>query len=152
MTSFSQTISADAALRRILAGNNRFTRGVAGQRNYLKELLNLADGQKPFATILGCSDSRVPPTLIFDAGLGELFVIRVAGNVFSPEIASSLQYAASHLETPLFMVLGHDNCGAIDATLKTIRSKEVDRSRIELVAEKLMPALSSIDMTQDEPQ
>src|SRR5213080_1346795 len=145
MTSFSQTISADAALRRILAGNIRCTRGVAGQRNYLKELLNLADGQKPFATILGCSDSRVPPEWIFDAGLGELFVIRVAGNVFSPEIAGSIQYAGTHLHTPLFVVLGHEGCGAVAAALETKLSGARHHSRIQTLVDNLAPALAGVD-------
>src|SRR5213079_982924 len=82
-------------------------------------LADLAKGQQPFATILGCSDSRVPPEWVFDAGLGELFVIRVAGNLLSPEVAGSLQYAGSHLDTPLFIVLGHEGCGAIAAALAT---------------------------------
>ena len=76
-------------------------------------------GQQPFATILGCSDSRVAPELIFDAGLGEIFVIRVAGNVLSAEVAGSVQYAVSHLRTPLVVVLGHAGCGAIQAALET---------------------------------
>jgi carbonic anhydrase len=74
---------------------------------------------RSLATILGCSDSRVPPELIFDACLGELFVVRVAGNVLSPEIAGSLQYAGAHLHTPLFLVLGHEGCGAVAAALET---------------------------------
>lgn len=68
----------------------------------------LAKGQQPYATILGCSDSRVPPELVFDAGFGELFIIRLAGNVLSPEVAGTMQYAGTHLKTPLFVVLGHE--------------------------------------------
>src|SRR4051812_30445324 len=102
-------ISADDAIHRLIDGNGRFVRGeshVAGMPR--ESLAQLARGQQPFATILGCSDSRVPPELIFDVGLGELFVVRVAGNVLSPEVAGSLQYAGAHLRTPLFMVLGHE--------------------------------------------
>ena len=85
-------IPADEALRRLIAGNERFVSGEMSFAGLEKESLReMAVGQRPFATILGCSDSRVPPELIFDAGLGNLFVIRVAGNVFSPEIAGSLQ-------------------------------------------------------------
>src|SRR4051812_42616042 len=83
-------------------------------------LADLAKGQKPFATILGCSDSRVPPELIFDANFGELFIIRVAGNVISYEVKGSLQYAGAHLRTPLFLVLGHEGCGAVQAALQTM--------------------------------
>ena len=83
-----------------------------------KEILaELAKGQQPYATILGCSDSRVPPELVFDAGFGELFIIRLAGNVISPEVLGTLQYAGVHLRTPLFVVLGHEGCGAVQAAL-----------------------------------
>ena len=102
-------ITASQALRRLLEGNRRFVRGDARFPTVQKKILSqLAREQRPYATILGCSDSRVPPELLFDAGFGELFVIRVAGNVLSPEVAGSLQYAGVHLKTPLFVVLGHD--------------------------------------------
>src|SRR5262245_37205573 len=92
--------SADEVLARLIAGNERFLRGEVRRAGLQRETLaDLAKGQRPYATILGCSDSRVPPEVIFDAGLGEVFVVRVAGNVFSPEIAGSLQYAGSHLQT-----------------------------------------------------
>src|SRR5215203_6680690 len=113
-------VSADEALRRLIAGNERFLRGEARFPTVQKEILaNLTLGQHPYATIVGCSDSRVPPELLFDAGFGELFVIRVAGNVMSPEVAGSLQYAERHLQTPLFIVLGHSGCGAVGAALDT---------------------------------
>src|SRR5580765_3808707 len=96
--------SADEALARLIAGNERFLRGEARCAGMRREALaELAQGQRPYATILGCSDSRVPPEWVFDAGLGELFVVRVAGNVFSPEVGGSLQYAGAHLQTPLFI-------------------------------------------------
>ena len=104
------------------AGNARFVAGTARFPTVQKEILaDLAKGQHPYATILSCSDSRVPPELIFDAGFGELFIIRVAGNVLSPEIAGSLQYAGRHLHTPLFVVLGHTNCGAVAAAIDDAR-------------------------------
>ena len=94
-------ISADEALRRLIDGNERFLRGEARLAGLLRENLSeLARGQRPFATILGCSDSRVPPEGVFDSALGELFVVRVAGNVLSPEVAGTLQYAGAHLQTP----------------------------------------------------
>ena len=106
--------SADEALARLIDGNRRFLRGEARSAAFRRETLaDLAKAQRPYATILGCSDSRVPPEWIFDTGLGELFVVRVAGNILSPEIAGSLQYAGSYLQTPLFVVLGHEGCGAI---------------------------------------
>jgi carbonic anhydrase len=111
-----------------------------------KEILaELAKGQHPYATILSCSDSRVPPELIFDAGLGELFIIRVAGNVFSPEIAGSLQYAWRHLRTPLFVVLGHTNCGAIAAAIDTRLRGTRQHSRIQLLVECILPGLQDLD-------
>src|SRR6478736_2208495 len=114
----SAQISADEALRRLIEGNQRFLRGEPRESAFRRETLSeLAKAQRPYATILGCSDSRVPPEWIFDAGLGELFVVRVAGNILSPEIAGSLQYAGSYLQTPLFVVLGHEGCGAIAAAL-----------------------------------
>jgi carbonic anhydrase len=107
--------------------------------------VDLAKGQNPFATVLGCSDSRVPPEFIFDAGLGELFVIRVAGNVFSPVIAGTLQYAGSHLETPLLVVLGHEGCGAIIAALATKHEGEQFRSRVQLLLTTIVPGLPEFD-------
>ena len=93
-----EPLNADAALARMLEGNARFLRGEPRFSYQPREVLaDLARGQHPFATVLGCSDSRVPPELLFDAGFGELFVIRVAGNVISPEIWGSIQYAVAHL-------------------------------------------------------
>jgi carbonic anhydrase len=140
------TTSADEALGRLVAGNERFMRGDIHVWDLLRETrADLVESQHPYATILGCSDSRVPPELIFDAGLGELFVIRLAGNVFSPEVAGSLQYAGSHLETPLFVVLGHEGCGAVWAALRTRDRSERERSRIQLLLNSILPALADFD-------
>jgi carbonic anhydrase len=138
--------SADVALERLTEGNERFVRGqtrcLALQRETLAEL---SKGQRPYATILGCSDSRVAPELIFDAGLGELFVVRVAGNVFSPEIAGSLQYAGHHLQTPLFVVLGHEGCGAVHAALQAKYDGAKHRSRIQILVDTILPAIPEFD-------
>src|SRR5258706_13879118 len=109
---FNQTnLSAKQALQRLLSGNERFRNGAPlSSKQTSADLAKFAEGQQPFATILGCSDSRVSPELIFDASLGELFVVRVAGNVLSPEGEGSLQYAGAHLNTQLFVVLGHEGC------------------------------------------
>src|SRR6185312_7487617 len=110
--------TAEEALQELKDGNERFLRGEARFPTVRKETLaDLAKGQQPYATILGCSDSRVPPELIFDADFGELFIVRVAGNVVSPEVWGSLQYAGTHLKTQLFMVLGHEGCGAVQAAI-----------------------------------
>jgi carbonic anhydrase len=138
--------AADEALARLVAGNERFLRGAARGPGPTRETLaDLARGQRPYATILGCSDSRVPPELVFDAGLGELFVIRVAGNVLSAEIAGSLQYAGAHLQTPLFMVLGHEGCGAVHAALATKYQGAQHRSRIQRLVDSILPALPDWD-------
>ena len=117
-TPSEQGLTSDEALARLRAGNERFVRGEARFPTIQKDILaELAKGQQPYATILGCSDSRVPPELVFDAGFGELFIVRVAGNVVSPEVMGTLQYAGVHLRTPLFVVLGHEGCGAVQAAL-----------------------------------
>jgi carbonic anhydrase len=140
-------ISADEALRRLIDGNERFRRGETRFATTPNQVLTeLARGQSPYATILGCSDSRVPPELIFDAGLGELFVVRVAGNVLSPEIAGSLQYAAAHLHTPLLLVLGHEGCGAVSAALETKFQGIPQRSRIRFLVDSILPGLGDIDL------
>ena len=139
-------LTADEALARLLQGNERFLKGEVRSGAFRRELLaDLAKAQRPYATILGCSDSRVPPELLFDAGLGELFVVRVAGNMLSPEVAGSLQYAGSHLQTQLFVVLGHEGCGAIAAALAAKHEGEQFRSRIRLLLESILPGLPDFD-------
>jgi carbonic anhydrase len=140
-------LSADEALLRLKAGNERFVAGHGRFPTVQKEILaDLAKGQHPYAAILSCSDSRVPPELIFDAGFGELFVIRVAGNVMSPEVAGSLQYAGRHLRTPLFVVLGHTNCGAIHAAIETRLRGKRQHSRIQLLVDSILPGLTDLDL------
>jgi carbonic anhydrase len=139
-------LSADEALGRLIEGNQRFLRGEARKSAFRQETLTeLARAQSPFATVLGCSDSRVPPEWIFDAGLGELFVIRVAGNILSPEISGTLQYAGSHLGTPLFVILGHEGCGAITAALAAKHEGAQFRSRIQALLASILPGLPEFD-------
>ena len=138
--------TAAQALERLRAGNDRFVRGQARFPTVQKEVLaDLAKGQRPYATILGCSDSRVPPELLFDAGFGELFIVRLAGNVVSPEVAGTLQYAGTHLRTPLFLVLGHEGCGAVQAALEVKFRGGRERSRIEALLQNILPGLDGID-------
>jgi carbonic anhydrase len=140
----ANSYTADEALARLIAGNDRFVRGEARFPTVQKEVLaDLAKGQRPYATIVGCSDSRVPPELIFDAGFGELFIVRVAGNVISPEVMGTLQYAAVHLRTPLFVVLGHEGCGAVGAAL-AVRDGAQEPSRIALLLENILPGLRDL--------
>jgi carbonic anhydrase len=139
------TLTADEAWARLLAGNESFRAGNARRAPSAEELAELSRGQRPFATILGCSDSRVPPEWLFDAAPGELFVIRVAGNVFSPEVAGSMQYAAAHLQTPLFVVLGHEYCGAVQAALDTLHRGAQHDSRIQILVDSIVPGLGGVD-------
>jgi len=134
--------TADQALARLKAGNQRFLRGRARFPTVRKEVFAaLAKGQQPYATIVGCSDSRVPPELLFDADFGELFIVRVAGNVISPEVMGTLQYAAVHLHTPLFVVLGHEGCGAVQAALAAKFEGARERLHIELLLKRILPGL-----------
>jgi len=151
-SSRESTASADDALLCLKAGNERFVAGTARFPTVQQGILaDLAKGQHPYATILSCSDSRVPPELIFDAGFGELFIVRVAGNVLSPEVAASLQYAGRHLCTPLFVVLGHTNCGAVAAAIDTWLHGAQQHSRIQLLVDCILPGLADLD-TQLNPE
>jgi carbonic anhydrase len=137
--------TAAEALARLREGNERFVRGEARFPTVQKEVLaDLAKGQNPYATIIGCSDSRVPPELVFDASFGELFIVRVAGNVMSAEVLGSIQYAAAHLMTPLFVVLGHKNCGAVQAALKMKFEGIRERARIATLLDTILPGLRDI--------
>jgi carbonic anhydrase len=147
----SPTYTATEALERLKRGNARFLSGQARFPTVQKEVLaDLAKGQQPYATILGCSDSRVPPELVFDAGFGELFIIRVAGNVLGPAVVGTLQYAGVHLRTPLFVVMGHEGCGAVKAALATRRDGARHPGRIEVLLEDILPALDGLDLTLPE--
>ena len=138
--------TADDVLQHLKDGNARFARGEPRFAVVHKELLaELARAQRPYATILGCSDSRVAPELIFDAGLGELFIIRVAGNVISAEVMGSIQYAGMHLKTPLFVVLGHEGCGAVTAALDAIHRGQQQPSRIQRLLDDIIPGLAGIE-------
>ena len=139
-------LSAEQGLRRLIEGNKRFVAGKARFPTVCKETLAaLARGQHPYATIIGCADSRVPPELVFDANFGELFIVRVAGNVISSEVMGSIQYAGSHLKTPLFVVLGHEGCGAVKAAIETKLSGEKHASRIQILIDNIVPGLSELD-------
>ena len=110
--------TADGALKLLKEGNDRFAQGkLAPQKLGADRRAVLAKGQHPFAVVLGCADSRVAPELVFDQGLGDLFVLRVAGNLTDPLILGSIEYAVEHLHVPVIVVLGHEKCGAVDAAL-----------------------------------
>jgi carbonic anhydrase len=133
-------------LEKLKAGNERFVRGEARFPTVQKEVLAaLAKGQQPYATIIGCSDSRVPPELVFDAGFGELFIVRIAGNVISPHVMGTLQYAAVHLHTPLFVVLGHEGCGAVAAAKAMKWDGAAEGRHITTLLEDIVPGLPARD-------
>lgn len=111
---------------------------------------SLAANQRPFAAILGCSDSRVPPEILFDQGLGDLFVVRVAGNVVATETMGSLGYALEHLRCPLFVVLGHEGCGAVQAALRSKFGHHKESGKIAELVAGIEPALADIN-PQDPP-
>jgi carbonic anhydrase len=123
-------ITATEALDRLKQGNQRFAAGVRSVDALVKQMQrsNLVNGQEPFAVILGCSDSRVPAETVFDQGLGDLFVIRVAGNIVAPSQIGSVEFAVERFGIPLVVVLGHTNCGAVSATLADLHSPHPGRS------------------------
>ena len=114
-------LSPDAALKRLKEGNERYAEGVARRHDFKHEREALVGGQNPYAAILSCADSRIAPEYAFDSGRGDLFVCRVAGNFANEESVASLEYAVAVLAVPLILVLGHDSCGAVDATIKSIK-------------------------------
>lgn len=139
-------VTADEGLQRLKEGNERFLSGRARFPTIRNDVLAaLAKAQRPFATIIGCSDSRVPPELLFDADFGELFVIRIAGNVLSPEIVGTLQYAGIHLKTQLYVILGHEGCGAVQAAVEMKFRNAREKSRIEVLLQSILPCLDGID-------
>ena len=114
-----ELVSPDAALKKLLDGNKRFVQHKPEYPDQSQaRLQEVATAQHPFATILSCADSRVPAEIIFDQGIGDLFDIRIAGNIVTPETLGSIEYSAVLLETPLIMVLGHERCGAVTAAVK----------------------------------
>ena len=143
------TLSPAAALERLMQGNERFVKRETTAHFATPGLLaHLAESQAPFATILGCSDSRVPPEILFDQGLGDLFIVRVAGNVVGPETLGSMAYAFEHLRTPLFVVLGHENCGAVRAALETKVRGVKHHPRLAPLLNEILPNLEGVDPTQ----
>ena len=149
-------IPAHDALELLREGNGRFVADVRNQETLTGHARRreLAAGQEPFAIILGCSDSRVPAELVFDQGLGDLFVIRVAGNIVAPSQVGSVEFAAARYGTRLVVVLGHSSCGAILATLEELRRRSEDQSRnLRTIVDRIRPsveALLSTDLGHNE--
>ena len=146
----SHDVSAKEALRRLHEGNRRFVSEARGADAYVSHSrrTELAAGQSPFAIILGCSDSRVPAEIVFDQGLGDLFVIRVAGNIVAPSQIGSVEFAAERYGTRLVVVLGHSQCGAILATLEELRRPTQTQSRnLRSIVERVRPSVQELTET-----
>jgi carbonic anhydrase len=141
-------VTADDALHKLLEGNQRYVAyQMTGQRLCdANTRQSLTKGQSPYAIILCCADSRVPPEIVFDKGLGEIFVVRVAGNIPDPIVLGSIEYAAEHLGSPLVVVLGHDRCGAVTAAVEANGEPE---GNIGAIIQTIAPA---VDLAQREAQ
>jgi len=140
-------ISAHEALERLKEGNRRFVSGSTDSRfrTSHERRTTLVGGQEPFAVILGCSDSRVPTEIIFDQGLGDLFVIRVAGNIVAPSLIGSVEFAAEQFGTELVVVLGHSGCGAVEATLNELSRPSGERSpNLRSIVERIRPSVEAL--------
>jgi carbonic anhydrase len=141
-------ISAKQALARLREGNRRFVSDATGRRDALVNATRRSDlttGQEPFAIVLGCSDSRVPAEIVFDQGLGDLFVIRVAGNIVAPSQIGSVEFAAERFGTRLVVVLGHSSCGAILATLEELGRPPAEQSpNLRSIVDRIQPSVEAL--------
>jgi carbonic anhydrase len=138
------TISPAEAISKLKEGNGRYTSGNLQHPGQTAERrTELAKTQHPFATIISCSDSRVPPEIVFDQGLGDLFIVRVAGNVINDEGLGSVEYSVDHLGTRLILVLGHQRCGAVEAARETIAAKGKAPGHIESLVTAIKPAVEA---------
>jgi carbonic anhydrase len=145
------TVSATEALERLRAGNTRFVSGECVRDAYVSpsRRAKIAEAQEPFAIILGCSDSRVPAEIVFDQGLGDLFVIRVAGNIVAPSQVGSVEFAAARYGTRLVVVLGHSECGAIEATLQELLHPGSSQSRnLRSIVDRVRPSVEEMMETE----
>ena len=139
-------INAVEALTRLREGNRRFVTGQSSTAALSRSAREaLVAGQEPFAIILGCSDSRVPAELVFDQSFGDLFVIRVAGNIVAPSQVGSVEFAASRFGTRLVVVMGHSQCGAITATLEELQGRATSQSRnLRSIVERVRPSVETL--------
>jgi carbonic anhydrase len=141
-------VPPDAALQRLMKGNARYVEGVTRRHDFKTEREALVGGQNPYAGILSCADSRIAPEYAFDSSRGDLFVCRVAGNFANDDTIASLEYASAILNTPLFMVLGHEACGAVDATIKSLKDNTTLPGHLPSLVSNLAPAVNA---TKDQP-
>ena len=144
----ANAIAPADALKRLMDGNARYAANTPNERDFSSGRAARVQGQYPFAQILSCSDSRVAPELAFDQGPGELFVMRVAGNVVNPDLLASLEYGAQFLGVPLIMVLGHSGCGAVDAAIKVLKTKAVLPGHLPELIAAIKPAVTVAEKTK----
>ena len=146
-------ISTEEALNRLRKGNKRFVSDSSIFNNapsHKSRRHSLAEDQDPFAIILGCSDSRVPSEIVFDQGLGDLFVVRVAGNIVAPSQIGSIEFAVERFGAKLVVVMGHSRCGAIQATLDSLRCPSENQSKnLRSIVDRIRPSLELLDIDQD---
>jgi carbonic anhydrase len=149
-------LSATEALARLVEGNRRYVQNVRSVDSMLSHSRRDVQSQRPLAIVLGCSDSRAPAEVVFDQGLGDLFIIRVAGNVVAPSQVGSVEFAAERFGTRLVVVMGHSGCGAIDATIESILNPNGLASRnLMSIVDRVRPgieALVATDLVQDPPR
>jgi carbonic anhydrase len=138
-------ISARDALDRLRAGNRRFVSGARGDDILRNQTAAI---QEPFAIILGCSDSRVPAEIVFDQGVGDLFVIRVAGNIVAPSQVGSVEFAAARFQTRLVVVLGHSQCGAVQATLEELQQPTNQSKNLRSIVDRVRPSVEALLATE----
>src|SRR4029450_10115363 len=136
-------LAPDASLDRLLEGNSRYVKGVTLRHDFKQEREALAEGQNPYAAILSCADSRIAPEYAFDSGRGDLFVWRVAGNFANDDTVASMEYAVAVLGTPMILVLGHDSCGAVDATIKSLKDNTPPPGHIPSLVAAIAPAVKA---------
>ena len=141
--------TARAALQRLRDGNRRFVASIGSDGAPVERRIDLKSTQQPFAIVLGCSDSRVPAEIVFDQGLGDLFVIRVAGNIVAPSQIGSVEFAASRFGTPLVVVLGHTQCGAILATIEELQQTSGHQSQnLRSIVDRVRPSVEILMQTE----
>jgi carbonic anhydrase len=139
----ASSVTPAAALARLKEGNARFVAGKSHANNSSARRTELTKGQHPIATILSCSDSRVPPETLFDQGLGDIFIIRLAGNVFDDDAQASIEYSVAVLGVPLIVVLGHSSCGAVKAALDVRQNKTELPGKLPGLAGRIIPAVDA---------
>lgn len=144
-------LSPDGAVERLLKGNERYVDGLSRRHDFIHEREALVGGQNPFAGILSCADSRIAPEYAFDTARGDLFVCRVAGNFANDDTIASMEYGAANLGMPLILVLGHESCGAVEATMKSLKDGTTLPGHLPSLVNALAPAVKESSSQPGDP-